>query len=63
MKPSILFLGILFFGVFPEGCKKSDPTPVSPPVNPCLNVNIVPVASKTHTVTGQLLGTITVTSP
>ncbi len=41
-------------------CKKSDSTP---PDDPCSKANIVTIASKTHTITGQQLGTITVTSP
>lgn len=45
-------------------CKKSDPAPAPPPApDPCTGVTIVPVAGKTHTITGQSLGTITVTSP
>ncbi|MFN8250680.1 MAG: hypothetical protein U0V75_02265 [Ferruginibacter sp.] len=43
-----------------NGCKKNDSPP---PEDPCSKSNIVTVASKTHTITGQLLGTITVTSP
>jgi uncharacterized membrane protein len=46
---------------FTAGCKKPDATPA--PVNPCAGVTIVTVATKTFTITGQQLGTITVTSP
>jgi hypothetical protein len=59
MKPLLLFLGIISL-LFFLGCKKTD-TPA--PVDPCLNANIVPIAAKTHSVAGQALGTITVTSP
>lgn len=59
MKPPLLFLGIILF-LFFFGCKKTD-TPV--PVDPCLNANIAPIAAKTHSIAGQALGTITVTSP
>lgn len=45
------------------GCKKSDPAPPPPPVDPCKGVIIAPAANKAHTITGQSLGTITVTSP
>jgi hypothetical protein len=53
---------IIITGLF-AGCKKSDPAPPSPPVDPCKGVIIAPVAGKAHTITGQSLGTITVTSP
>ena len=62
MKTIIIYSGVLLIAGLYIGCKKTDNTAV-PPVNPCLNANIVPVASKTHTITGQLLGTVTVTSP
>ena len=63
MKTIIFFsIIILITGLF-AGCKKSDPTPTPPPVDPCKGVTIVPVAGKSHTITGQSLGTITVTSP
>jgi uncharacterized membrane protein len=42
------------------GCKKTDSPP---PPDPCANANITTAAGKTHTITGQQLGTITVTSP
>jgi len=61
MKSMKLFLGILLLVIFCYGCKKTDTMP--PPVDPCLNANITPLASKSHTITGQPLGTITVTSP
>ena len=46
-------------------CSKSDPapTPAPTPVDPCLNVVVTPVANVTHAITGQAIGTITVTSP
>jgi uncharacterized membrane protein len=47
-------------------CSKSDPAPTPPPpppVDPCLGVVITPVANITHSITGQSIGTITVTSP
>ncbi len=53
---------IIISGLF-AACKKSDPAPPPPPVDPCKGVTIAPVANKAHTVTGQSLGTITVTSP
>ena len=53
---------IIAVGLF-AGCKKSDPAPPPPPVDPCKSVTITPVANKAHTITGQSLGTITVTSP
>ena len=45
-------------------CKKSDTiVPPPPPPDPCAGITMTPVAGKTHTITGQSLGTITVTSP
>lgn len=57
--PAVLISCIQF------SCSKSDdsPAPPPPPVNPCTGVTITPVATKTHTITGQFLGTITVSSP
>lgn len=63
MKKLILlstFACILIFTA--NSCKKTD-TPAPPPPNPCAGVTIVTTAAKTHTITGQQLGTITVTSP
>lgn len=56
----LLFLLVLF-----SACSKSDttPAPAPAPTNPCTGVTITPVATKTHTITGQSLGTITVSSP
>lgn len=58
----IITAAIIITGLF-VSCKKSDPASPPPPVDPCKGVTIVPVASKAHTITGQSLGTITVTSP
>ena len=58
-KISIIIIAVIVFA----GCKKSDPTPTPPPVDPCKGVTIAPAANKTHTITGQALGSITVTSP
>lgn len=46
-------------------CKKTDTgtTPAPPVVDVCANVTIVPVATVSHSITGQAVGTITVTSP
>lgn len=55
---------ILLMSGFFTGCKKSDtitPPPSAP--DPCIGLTIVPIAGKTHTITGQSLGTITATSP
>lgn len=61
-KPNLLLaVAALILLVFAGGCKKSDTT--APPADPCANVAITTVAAKTHTITGQQLGTITVTSP
>ncbi len=55
--PKLLFVFLSFTLI--AGCKKTD----TPAVDPCAKVTIVTVASKTHTIAGQQLGTITVTSP
>ena len=64
MKKYLLY-SVIITAVFFAGCSKSDttPAPPPPPVDPCLGVTITPVAGLTHTITGQSLGTITVTSP
>jgi hypothetical protein len=57
-----LIVGIVLF----MGCKKTDTptvTPTPPVVDPCVGVTITPVIDKGFTITGQSLGTITVTSP
>jgi hypothetical protein len=60
-KPNLLLpVAVLIVLTFAAGCKKTD-TPAAP--DPCANAGITTVASKTHTITGQQLGTITVTSP
>ncbi len=51
------------FTLLLTACKKTETPPPPPPPNPCLGVTITPVANKTYTITGQTLGTITVTSP
>jgi uncharacterized membrane protein len=49
------------------GCKKTDTTSSTPTVPPvvdlCAGVTILPVTTVTHSITGQAVGTITVTSP
>ena len=63
MRSTIIISGI-FLIVFIAGCSKSDTTVTPPPpANPCTGLNLTPVATKTHTITGQSLGTITVGSP
>ena len=63
MRSTLIISGLLFTG-FIAGCSKSDTTVTTPPAtNPCQGVIITPVAAKTHTITGQSLGTITVNSP
>ena len=64
MKKTIIHSVIASLILF-VSCSKSDttPAPVPVPVDSCLGVTISPVASLTHTITGQNLGTITVTSP
>ncbi len=62
MKKTIIYT-IIFSSALFAACSKSDTIPAPVPVDPCLGVTITPVASVTHTITGQLLGTITVTSP
>jgi hypothetical protein len=57
----ILFISSVFFY---QACKKTDAVvPPAPIVDPCVGVTITPVADKGFTITGQSLGTITVTSP
>ena len=55
---SVFIIALLF-----SACSKSDSPPPPPPVDPCLGVTINPVAGITHTISGQALGTVTVTSP
>jgi hypothetical protein len=58
---NLLIISSLFFYM---ACKKTDvPAPIPPPVDPCLGITIAPVVDKGFTITGQSLGTITVTSP
>ena len=51
---------IILLALLVNACKKTD-TPAKPDI--CLGVTIAPVAGKAHTITGQSLGSITVTSP
>jgi len=60
MKPTAFFPGIILFIIVLGGCEKTE---APQQVDPCLNVIIAPIAGKSHTITGQSLGTITVTSP
>lgn len=62
MQKTIIIYSIIAAGLI-SGCSKSDPTPAPAPINPCSGITIVPVASKTNTITGQSVGTITVSSP
>ena len=64
MRSAFIISGILFILII-SGCSKSDTIPATPTPTPtpCQGVTITPVAGKTHTVTGQSLGTITVNSP
>ena len=57
---TFLITAVLFSGFF-ASCKKTDPAPAVP--DPCLTTVINPLANLTHTITGQSIGTITVTSP
>jgi uncharacterized membrane protein len=65
MKKYIISLAILLIFVFFIGCKKTDttPAPIAPAVDSCAGVTITPIVTKDFTITGQSLGTITVTSP
>lgn len=63
---SKLFFALIFsisLIIFFSSCKKTDTTPTPPAINPCDTIVITPIVSKTYTITGQSLGTITVTSP
>ena len=65
MKNTILYTAFATAVLF-AACSKSDPAPTPPPpppVDPCSGVVISPVANVTHSITGQAIGTITVTSP
>ncbi len=62
MKTTKNIIGIALLVSLSTGCKKSDTTPPPTP-DLCAGITITPVAGKTHTITGQLLGTITVNSP
>jgi uncharacterized membrane protein len=64
MKSKAIFLPVIAGLVLFIGCKKADTPIITPPVvDLCAGVTITPVADKTFTITGQSLGTITVTSP
>jgi hypothetical protein len=62
IKTLIFFSAIIILSGISTGCKKTD-TPPPPPPDPCASVTIAPLAGKTHTITGQSMGTITVTTP
>ena len=64
MKKNIIYVLVTVVILF-ASCSKSDTTTPPPPtpVDPCLGVTITPIAGVTQTITGQFLGTITVTSP
>ena len=57
---TFLIAAVLFSGFF-ASCKKTDSAPAAP--DPCLTTVINPLANLTHTITGQSLGTITLTAP
>ncbi len=61
MKKTNIYTAFIITCLF-AGCSKSDMAPPVP-VDPCAGITITPVAGFTHTITGQSLGTITVTSP
>jgi hypothetical protein len=66
MKNNVIFFQLIVGIVLFIGCKKTDTpavTPVPPIVDPCTGITITPVVDKGFTITGQSLGTITVTSP
>jgi hypothetical protein len=63
MKKLISSTLILSFLLFYQSCKKTDAVAPTPVVDPCAGVTITPLADKTFTITGQSLGTVTVTSP
>ncbi len=62
MKKTNIYTAFIITFLF-AGCSKSDTAPPPVPVDPCAGITITPVAGITHTITGQSLGTITVTSP
>jgi hypothetical protein len=62
MKQRIFFAAIITLALFSSSCKKTETAPVVV-VDPCKGISITPVTSKTNTITGQSLGTITITSP
>ncbi len=57
-----IVLPLFAMSLFCNSCKKTD-IETAPVVDPCVGVSIAPVADKGFTITGQALGTITVTSP
>ncbi len=62
MKKKLRFLSFcIITAIIFVACKKTETT--APPVDVCAGVTITPVAKSTNTITGQQLGTITVTSP
>jgi hypothetical protein len=61
IKPIKKILGMMVLAALYSSCKKTDSTPLPPDL--CQGITITPVAGKTNTITGQSLGTITVTAP
>lgn len=62
MKKTIIF-SVIITAVLLAGCSKSDSVAPAATPNPCAGLTITPIAAKTFTITGQSLGTITVSSP
>ena len=62
MRAAIIISGSILAALI-TGCSKSDTTPPPSPVDSCAGLIITPIPGITHTITGQSLGTITVTSP
>jgi hypothetical protein len=64
MKKTFASIFVISLLIFFQGCKKADtPATIPPATDPCIGVTISPVVDKGFTITGQSIGTITVTSP
>jgi hypothetical protein len=66
MKQKIFLLVFVLEICFLFGCKKTDTiatAPIVTPVDPCIGITINPAVDKGFTISGQSLGTITVTAP